>query len=48
MKWKDVKEKIECLGVKDDDEILYIDIHACDGLDFKAEYDTLCANWEIS
>lgn len=27
MTWKEIKEEIEKLGVKDEDEVLYIDSH---------------------
>jgi len=47
MKWKDVKKRIESFGVKDDDEIAYIDISSDSWIDFIAEYDSVVKDWHI-
>jgi hypothetical protein len=37
MTWKEFKEEAERLGIKDDDEIWYIDIHGGEKLRVKAD-----------
>lgn len=46
MTWKEFKDKVELLGVKDESEIKYIDISGTNGLDFGA-IQTRYGEWMI-
>lgn len=45
MTWKEFKEEAERMGMKDDDEVWFIDIHGLDG-NFKVEEDP-ALGWQI-